>query len=152
MKHVSTLFSYVVLLASSVMFVWGALGLLEYGFGFAPLMPLQNANFPPGTQLIHWILIVSSGAVYLGGYATRWRYTPSAMTVLFAMLATLCAVETFDFMTRPDRYSAFGREVVYYVLIAVYLQRSKRMRSRFGRSGSEASPADRHDVQGNVAA
>ena len=131
MRHASTLFSYLILIASGVMFGWGVLGLLEYCFGFAPLMPLQNPNFPPGTQLVHWIVIMSSGAVYLAGYFARWKYTPFAMVVLFAMLTTLCAVETFDFMTRPDRYSAYAREVTYYAIMATYLLRSRRMRAHF---------------------
>lgn len=143
MARVSALFSYLVLSGAGVMFGWGVLGFLEYGFQFAPLMPLQNADFPAGTQLVHWILITSSGGTYLAGYATRWRHTPFAMSVLFAMLATLCAVETFDFMTRPDRYSAFTREVIYYVLISVYLHRSERMRTHFGRADGEASAAGR---------
>lgn len=147
MRHLSTLFSYVVLVAAGVMFGWGALGLLEYCFQIAPLMPLQNANFPAGTQLIHWILILGSGGVYLAGYATRWRHTPFAMAIVFAMLATLCAIETFDFMTRPDRYSAFTREVIYYVLIAAYLHRSKRMRSHFGRTDREATAGGRNTVE-----
>ena len=151
MKYVSALFSCVILLAAVVMFGWGALGMVEYLFQFAPLMPLQNANFPAGTQLIHWILITSSGGVYLAGYATRWRHTPFAMAILFAMLTTLCAVETFDFMTRPDRYAAFTREMIYYILIVVYLHRSKRMRSHFGRADREACAAGQHPVQESAA-
>ena len=116
------------------MFGWGLLGLLEYCFGFAPLMPLQNANFPPGTQLVHWIVILTTGSVYLIGYFTRWKHTPFAMVVLFSMLKTLCAIETFDFMTRPDRHSAYVREVTYYVLMSVFLLRSARMRAHFRRA------------------
>ncbi len=139
MKHVSMLVSYLILLASGVMFGWGLLGLLEYLFGFAPLMPLQNPNFPPGTQLIHWIVILASGSVYLIGYITRWKHTPFAMVVMFAMLTTLCAVETFDFMTRPDRYGAYAREVTYYVLMSVFLLRSKRMHAHFRRDDEDAT-------------
>ena len=134
MKHASLVFSYLILFASSVLFGWGLLGMLEYLFGFAPLMPLQNANFPAGTQLVHWILILGAGTTYLVGYFTRWKHTPFAMVVLFAMLATLCAIETFDFMTRPDRYSAYAREVTYYVIMSVFLLRSVRMRAHFGRA------------------
>ena len=133
MKYLSLIFSYLLLLGALVMLVWGVLGFLEYLFGFAPFLPLQNPTFPKGTQLLHWLLITSSGAIYLAGYFARWRYTPFAMVVIYAMLATLCAVETFDFMQNPGRYGSFVRECIMYVIISIYLFRSQRMRARFGR-------------------
>ena len=66
------------------------------------------------------------------GYFLRWRFTPLAMIVIYAALATLCAIETFDFMGNPSRYGDFARECTYYVLISIYLVRSRRMRERFG--------------------
>ena len=125
-------FSYLLIFAATVMLGWGTLGFLEYFTGLAPLVPLQNATFPGGTQFIHWLLITLSGAVFLTGYFLRWRYTPLAMIVLYAALATLCAIETFDFMENPSRYWDFVRECTYYVLISIYLVRSGRMRERFG--------------------
>ena len=125
-------FGYVLILAASVMLGWGTLGFLEYFTGLAPLVPLQNATFPGGTQFLHWLLITLSGSVFLTGYFLRWRYTPLAMIVLYAAIATLCAIETFDFMENPGRYWDFARECTYYVLISIYLVRSRRMRERFG--------------------
>ena len=125
-------FSYLLVAAATVMLGWGALGFLEYFTGLAPLVPLQNATFPSGTQFVHWLLITLSGAVFLIGYFLRWRYTPLAMIVLYAALATLCAIETFDFMENPSRYGDFARECTYYILISIYLVRSRRMRERFG--------------------
>lgn len=132
LKHASLLVSVLILLAATVMFGWGVLGMLEYFTGWAPLMPLQNANFPSGTQLVHWILILGSGGTYLVGYFTKWRPTPYVMVVWYAMLPTLCAIETFDFMTRPDRYSAYAREVAYYIGFGTFLLRSRRMKDHFG--------------------
>lgn len=126
-------FSYLVLLAAAVMLGWGTLGFLEYFTGLAPLVPLQNATFPDGTQFIHWLLITLSGSTFLAGYLLRWRYTPLAMIVLFAALATLCAIQTFDFMQNSGRYGDLARECTYYVLISIYLVRSKRMREHFGK-------------------
>lgn len=126
-------FSYLIILASTVMLGWGLLGFLEYFTGLAPLMPLQNPTFPSGMQFMHWLVITASGATYLIGYASRWRYTPVAMMVLFASLASLCSVQTFDFMQNESRYADFARECVYYVIISIYLVRSKRMRDHFGR-------------------
>lgn len=124
--------SYLIILAATIMFGWGLLGFLEYFTGLAPLMPLQNPTFPPGTQVVHWILITLSGGTYLAGYFLRWRYTPVAMIVLFASLATMCAIQTFDFLENPDRYTNFIRECVNYVIMSIFLFRSKRMRAHFG--------------------
>ena len=89
-------FSYLLILAATVMLGWGTLGFLEYFTGLAPLVPLQNATFPGGTQFLHWLLITLSGLVLLTGYFLRWRYTPLAMIVLYAAIATLCAIEATE--------------------------------------------------------
>ncbi|MEM8688660.1 MAG: hypothetical protein AAGF81_15115 [Pseudomonadota bacterium] len=60
-----------------------------------------------------------------------WR-KPAAMVVLFAGLATLCAIQTFDFMENQGRYGDFARECAYYILMSIYLVRAKRMREYFG--------------------
>ena len=133
MKYISMVLSYLLLLAGLVMLIWGSLGFLEYLTGITPLVPLQNPTFLRGTQFIHWLLISTSGAIYLIGYFVRWKHTPFAMVVIYAMLATLCAVETFDFMTNPGRYGSFISECIAYVGISLYLFRSQRMRSHFGR-------------------
>ncbi len=125
-------FSCLIVLAASVMLGWGVFGFLEYFTGAAPLMPLQNPTFPAGTQFVHWTLITLSGATFLAGYFLRWKYTPLAMVVLFASLATLCAIQTFDFMVRPSRYWDFMRECIYYIVMSIYLLRAQRMRDRFG--------------------
>ncbi len=125
-------FSYLIIFASTVLLGWGVLGFLEYFTGLAPFMPLQNPTFPPGTQFFHWFLITLTGSTFLVGYFARWRYTPVAMIVLYASLATMCAIQTFDFMENASRYADFARECAYYVIISVYLFRSNRMRDHFG--------------------
>ncbi|WP_170326006.1 hypothetical protein [Ruegeria arenilitoris] len=133
MQRLSRGFEYLIVLASVIMLGWGLLGSLEYFTGLAPLMRLQNAAFPPGMQTLHWILITASGATYLAGYVLRWSFTPIAMLVMFTALATMCAVQTFDMLENPDRYRNFAQECVNYIIISIYLFRSKRMRDRFGR-------------------
>ena len=125
-------FSYLIIVAATVMLGWGVLGFLEYFTGLAPFIPLQNPTFPSGTQFVHWLLITLSGGTFLIGYFSRWSYTPIAMVILYAALATMCAIQTFDFMERPSRYADFARECTYYVILSIYLFRSKRMRERFG--------------------
>jgi hypothetical protein len=113
--------------------VWGGLGLVEYlvpsvAFG------LQNANFPAGTQLLHWILILLTGLVFLLGFAMRWKQTPFAMITMYATLATLCFVETVDFQAfggSVARYYAMSAEYLLYIVLSAYLLRSSRIQSRF---------------------
>ncbi|MDJ0832577.1 MAG: hypothetical protein QNJ69_03585 [Gammaproteobacteria bacterium] len=133
MKHVSMLFSYLILLASITMLCWGVLGFLEYFFDIVLFIPLQNASFPSGTQFFHWLIITLSGTVYLVGYFTRWKFTPIAMMILFSMLATMCFIQTFDFMTNDSRYFDLAREVLYYIVMSVYLVKSRRMQEHYGR-------------------
>ncbi len=134
MTLVSRAFSYLLVAVALGLTAWGVLGFVEYVTGVAVLIPLQNPTFPPGTQFAHWFLISSSGITYLVGYFCRWRYTPNAMVVLYACLTTMCFIQTFDFMVRPDRYTSFAREVIYYVIISIYLFKSERMQKHFGRS------------------
>ncbi len=129
----SLIFMGLLLLAGTVMACWGVLGFIEYIFGTTILMPLQNPTFPPGTQFVHWLLITISGFVFLIGYFTKWKYTPISMVAIFTGLATLCSIETFDFMTNESRYVDFFRELFWYIVISVYLLRSNRMRKHFGR-------------------
>lgn len=133
MDRISQGFEYLIVLASIIMLGWGLLGFLEFFTGLAPLMPLQNATFPLGMQTLHWILITGSGAMFLLGYTLRWSVTPIAMLVMFTALATMCAVQTFDMLESPDRYRNFVQECINYIIISIYLFRSKRMRDRFGR-------------------
>ncbi|MEM9476945.1 MAG: hypothetical protein AAGA71_16745 [Pseudomonadota bacterium] len=141
---VSRVLSYLILLASVIMLGWGLLGFLEYFTGLAPLMPLQNSTFPMGMQTVHWLLITATGATYLTGYALRWSYTPIAMLVLFASLATMCAIQTFDMLENPDRYRNFVMECINYTIISIYLFRSRRMRDRFGLFTLQSTGAAMH--------
>ena len=144
MARLSQGFGYLIVLASAIMLGWGLLGFLEYFTGLAPLMPLQNAAFPPGMQTLHWILITASGSTNLAGYVLRWSVTPIAMLVMFTALATMCAVQTFDMLENSDRYRNFVQECFNYIIISIYLFRSKRMRDRFERieiqGGDRVSP------------
>ena len=116
-----------------MMLSWGVLGFIEYFTQTIIIVPLQNPTFPNGTRFIHWLLITLTGATYLYGYVIRWLYTPLVMPLLFGMLASMCFIQTFDFMTAPSRYVAFAIECSVYIGISVYLLRSQLMQNRFGK-------------------
>ena len=133
MEKLSKTFSYFLILYSAIMLSWGILGFIEFFTQAVVIVPLQNPTFPAGTQFIHWLLITLSGATYLYGYFSRWPYTPLAMPLLFSMLASMCFIQTFDFMIAPSRYIAFATECSMYIGISAYLLRSQLMQKRFGK-------------------
>jgi hypothetical protein len=126
---------YVLLSIKSVLLLWGVMGLWEYispaaGFG------LQNPKFPEGTQLLHWLLLVLTGASFVLGYMFRWRHTPFVSITMYAALATLCFIETLDFGAfggGPERFYIMAGEYLLYISLGVYLTRSRRIGERFGR-------------------
>lgn len=123
-------FSYLILASSIFLALWGSLGLIEYLFGVS-FIPLQNTAFPRGVQLLHWIGITATGWIYIAGYFARWSLTPFAMVVAYAVLATLCFIETIDFLTNRGRYLAMALEYAAYIGISFFLFRSRRMQSHF---------------------
>ncbi|HAG92186.1 MAG TPA: hypothetical protein DCL41_09950 [Bdellovibrionales bacterium] len=127
------MFLYLILGAHVVLGLWGAFGFIEYFTGLQVIGPLQNPNFPSGTQFIHWVLATASGFGFLVGYLLKWKHTPTLMVVLYACLTTLCFIETFDFMTKESKYTLFVIEVVEYVAISLYLFQSQRMKTHFKR-------------------
>ncbi|MCY6383349.1 hypothetical protein [Hoeflea prorocentri] len=118
---------------SAVLLIWGLSGLLEYAFSGVNL-GLQNSNFPPGLQFIHFFAISLTGAIFVFGYLSRWPQTPYATMTMYAVLAALCFVETIDFQ-------AFGGgaggvaimllEFTLYIGLSVYLLRSTYIREHF---------------------
>lgn len=133
MNHVAKHFPHLLVLIHAVLVGWGVLGLIEY-IAPAASLGLQNANFPAGTQFLHFAAILATGAIFLGGYFGRWRQTPFATVVMYAVLATLCFIETVDFGAfggGQTRFIVMGIEYVTYVGISIFLLRSKTMRQRF---------------------
>ena len=126
----SWLFLRLIALYSVAMLIWGTFGFLEYFFNFS-IISLQNPDFLKGTQFIHWLLITMSGVIFLFGFITKWPHTPTAMLVIYSMLATMCFIQTFDMMTSPNRYIAYTIEVILYIVISVFLFRSQESNNYF---------------------
>ena len=129
-EKISWLFLRLIALSAVAMLIWGVFGFLEYFFNFS-IFPLQNPDFLKGTQFIHWLLITTSGVIFLFGFTTKWPHTPTAMLVIYAMLGTMCFIQTFDMMTSPNRYIAFTIEIINYIVISVFLFRSQESKNYF---------------------
>lgn len=142
MAHILRFMPQLLLLISSALVAWGVLGLVEYGVP-AVSFGLQHPNFPAGTQFLHFFAILVTGLVFLMGYYLRWSGTPFATVTMYAVLATLCFVETVDFDAfggGTRRFIPMAIEYCLYVALSVYLLRSPAMHRRFSSrpSASEA--------------
>lgn len=134
MDALDKVFPKFLLILSAGLLCWGLLGLLEYVIPAVGL-GLQNALFPKGLQFLHFVAITITGGVFLIGYLKKWPCTPYATITMYAVLATLCFVETIDF-------GAFGGgttglmimlvEFTTYTALATYLLRSQTIRNHFG--------------------
>ncbi len=127
-------FPYVLVAVSVVLIIWAVLGFIEY---FAPSVAfgLQDANFPRGTQFLHWLLLLLTGSIFVGGFLLRWRHTPFATITMYATLATLCFIETVDFNAfggGTKRFFIMAAEYVVYIVLSAYLLRSEHIKKRFG--------------------
>lgn len=137
MRRVEDLLPFGLLLVSAALAVWGALGLLEYFFP-AVALGLQDGRFPGRLQFLHFFALLVTGTVFAVGYLRRWRAAPFATVVMYAVLATLCFIETVDFGAfggGPLRFVPMVVEYALYVALSAYLLRSTAMRDHF-RSGA----------------
>jgi len=124
---------YLLVLVNAALVAWGRTTILTQRDP-SVAVGLQNPNFPAGIQLLHWILLLLTGSVFLLGFALRWRYTPFATITLYATLATLCFVETVDFRAFGDgvqRYYVMAAEYLLYIVLSAYLLSSSHIRARF---------------------
>ena len=126
-------FIYVLVVVKGLMVIWGIVGFIEY-FTPSARFGLQDANFPLGTQFLHWLLLVLTGAIFIVGFLLRWRHTPIATITMYATLATLCFVETVDFNAfggGSNRFFIMAAEYALYIALSMYLLHSKQAKERF---------------------
>lgn len=124
---------YVIFVVKCLLFIWGLLGLIEY---FVPSVSfgLQEVNFPAGVQLLHWLLLLLTGSIFIAGFLLRWRCTPFVTVIMYATLATLCFVETIDFNAfggGPERFFIMAAEYLLYVLLSAYLLHASYVKQFF---------------------
>ncbi len=136
MATAAWLFEVFLLLVSTFLALWGALGLFEYVTGQTVLIPLQNPAFPPGLQFLHFAVILVAGPLFLIGWKSRWRHTPFAMAIAYTVLGSICTVETFDYLDGLAYDIAYVVEIAAYIGISVFLFKSARMRRRFAADGT----------------
>ena len=96
-----------------------------------PWPRVANPLFPPWVLLVHWLAVLFGGVAFLYGYLTRWSLTPLVMALAYAMMAAVCALETFGYLQHPGRFRDMALEYAAYVLLVILLFRLPSLRARF---------------------
>lgn len=111
--------------------VWSVLGLAEMMLPQLPWPKVNNPLFPAWVQLAQWLLVLAVASLFILGLAARWRRTPVAMAVGYALMASLCAVETIGYLTHDLRFAAMALEYAAYLAILLFLFRSRTAQQSF---------------------
>lgn len=121
----------VLVLVHAGLLVWAVAGLAEWLAPQVPWPRVSNGLFPRWLLLLHWIAVLLAAAIFLVGYAVRWRLTPKAMIPAYGLMAVVCVIETFWFLQHPLRFVAMALEFSAYVVIPIALHRVTSLAARF---------------------
>lgn len=92
-----------------------------------------NPEFPDWVLIIHWSSVLFASISFLYGYFTQWSKTPQIMAIAYGMMAIVCIIETFGFMTNETKYLAMGGEFLIYTVILLLLFKNKYFQDYFDR-------------------
>jgi hypothetical protein len=125
--------------------LWAAAGLVELVVPAPPWPAVSNPELPRGVLVVHWVAMLGAGSTFLAGYLTRWPATLRAMVIAYAALASVCAVETFGYLTNESRFVGMAVEYATYGILITLLRRHlpARVRSARVRSATWLPPAGR---------
>lgn len=104
---------------------WSVGGFLEMIFQKVPWKPFTNPAFPDWLLVIHWGSVLLAAAGFLTGYFTHWARTPQFMVFAYGMMAVVCAIETFGYMTSEYKYLAMAGEYLAYTIILIMLYKTE---------------------------
>ncbi len=115
-----------------VLFIWAAGGTMEMIFNTVPWKPYTNPEFPFWVLVMHWGAVLFASVSFIYGYWTQWSKTPQIMLFAYGFMALVCVIETFGYMTSPNKYLAMGAEFAAYIAILWLLFRSSYFINYFG--------------------
>lgn len=116
---------YLLILVHGFLFFWSTGGFLEMILPKVPWKPFTNPEFPTWVLIIHWSSVLFASVSFLYGYFSQWSKTPQIMAVAYALMALVCIIETFGYMTNKTKYLAMGTEFLTYTVILLLLFKSK---------------------------
>lgn len=112
--------------------VWAAAGFAEMAWTDQPWPRVSNPLFSEAMLFLQWSVVAGAAATFCIGYARRWAGLPGAMTAWYAVMAAICAWQTFLILEHSARFVLMALEYAAYVAIALYLHLSPHMRGRAG--------------------
>lgn len=115
---------YILVLVHVFLLFWSTGGFFEMVFN-VPWKPFTNPEFPAWVLIIHWGSVLFASVSFLYGYFAQWSKTPQIMAFAYGMMAIVCIIETFGFMTSKTKYLAMGAEFLAYTIILLMLFKSK---------------------------
>ncbi len=139
----SWLIAAVLLAVHGILIVIGAGGLVELAVAQPPWTPYTNPELPGWMLLVQWLLMLAAGAVFIAGYAMRLRALPHLMAGIYAVMAAVCALQTFTMLSNADRFTNMAIEYAEYAVILVYLYVAPPMRARFAAKRADETTSAR---------
>lgn len=118
--------------------IWAVTGFAEWFMAEVPWPRVANPLFPSGVLLAHWLSVLVTAALFLGGFALHWPATPAAVAYGYAAMATVCLIETTTYLVHDTRWLAMGLEYAAYIGIGWFLFRSAYVQPYFGGMGELA--------------
>lgn len=116
---------YTLIFLHIILLVWSVGGFFEMILSKVPWKPFTNPEFPKWVLIIHWSSVLLASVSFIYGYFTQWSKTPYVMAFAYGLMALVCAIETFGYMTNETKYLAMGLEYLAYTLILLLLFKSK---------------------------
>ncbi|TAL39855.1 MAG: hypothetical protein EPN93_00530 [Spirochaetes bacterium] len=130
MKTIFTLIGYALILIHAFLGIWSCGGMLEWFFATVPWNPYSNPEFPKWLLFIHWSSVLFASIVFIYGYFTRWKKTPHLMAIAYGLMALVCVIETFGYMTNENKYLAMGAEFTAYIIILIIILNNLKFKSQ----------------------
>ena len=116
---------YTLVLIHGFLLFWAIGGFIEMILPKVPWKPFTNPDFPFWVLIIHWSSVLFASVSLLYGYFSQWNKTPQIMTVAYGLMALVCIIETFGYMTSKTKYLAMSGEFLTYTIILLLLFKSK---------------------------
>ncbi|KJS04353.1 MAG: hypothetical protein VR77_12065 [Flavobacteriales bacterium BRH_c54] len=116
---------YTLVFIHGLLLFWAIGGFIEMILPKVPWKPFTNPDFPFWVLIIHWSSVLFASLSLLYGYFSQWNKTPQIMAVAYGLMALVCIIETFGYMTSKTKYLAMGGEFLTYTVILLLLFKSK---------------------------
>jgi len=122
---------YVLVVVHLFLGLWAIAGWIEWFVPDVFWSRISNPLFDKTMLFIHWSAILVASLLFLISFILRSKYVPVLMTIIYSIMALLCAVQTFFYLESESRYLAMLLEYTAYGLILFLLWRITFFRNYF---------------------